>query len=114
MLSWHPRNSKLPFWQFVNNVVNLFAHWLEVRRMQSALFILRIKYTSSLLGCQDIFLQKPAYFLVTQAKIHLYSAKRKEVFRMQNERENNQRNQKENQNQRENKNEQRNQKENRK
>ena len=62
----------------------------------------------------DISVQKPAYFLVTQAKIHLYSAKRKEVFRMQNERENNQRNQKENQNQRENKNEQRNQKENRK
>ena len=40
MLSWHPRNSKLPFWQFVNNVVNLFAHWLEVRRMQSAFFVL--------------------------------------------------------------------------
>jgi hypothetical protein len=62
MLSWHPRNNKLPFWQFVNNVVNLFAHWLEVRRMQSALFILRIKYTSSLLGCQDIFSAKACIF----------------------------------------------------
>lgn len=84
--------------------------------MQSAFFVLRGYYTSSPPLCQEIFFDKNCIISVSPETISLYSAPGKEVFTMQNERENSQRSQ--NQNQRENKqqNDQRNQnqKENRK
>jgi hypothetical protein len=38
--AWHPRDNKPPLGQLDNDTVNLFAQLLEVRRMQSAFFVL--------------------------------------------------------------------------
>jgi len=42
-------------WQSDNDTVNLFAHWLEVRRMQSAFFVLPDYYISPFFVCQYNF-----------------------------------------------------------